>query len=253
MSSLSVKIYKYYCFVIFNIAKIVYRLKNRECMSHQYDKYSVMPNILTSDECKTLIEISENNDAINEDNLLLAESKLQKLILSFKNNSLVYWAFPKDVLETYKHIPSPYYKIDLIKTIVNRMFNTFEKLMHSHICIEAVELYSTRPVSEVKTYENAEFHKDGDFNHSLKCLIYLNDVKELSDGPLIVKDSKGAINELYAPAGSGVIFQASNLDHKGFPPVNQRYCLNIKIYPSVFYSSTRIKKNINILSRLIWI
>lgn len=220
--------------LLYKVASIwgstIYFFAKISCTKNGARNFYLKENLISESECKQLISLIEDNDGINQGHL----ERNKKTSYMLRNNSIYYYDFPESVLTEYKFIP---YAIqnELTNRIVLRLIPDLEDFLGTRVAIEAVDLYKT--VKNIKfSHVNSKSHLDGDHRSSAKLLIYLNDIQKTGDGPLVMIENN-AEKELYGDSGSGVFFYASREYHKGISPVdNDRYCLNIKFYPTLINS-----------------
>jgi len=205
--------------------------------------FVVVNDLLSKDDCNLLIDIIDRETpstvehTINFKNL----SYFEWLWITLKSNSLYYYDFPEKHFSDYKFIYNAYYSHPEVRLIVDQIVAKIKDTLGFNFRIDVIDLYKTN-IIDTMNHENSKYHLDGEHKSSARVLIYLNDVLSKHDGPLCIKDSEEKV--ILGESGTGVFFFPARDMHKGLPPLSiPRYCLNLKMYPSILSSRCSVKTN----------
>ena len=158
-------------------------------------------------------------------------------LCDYLRNRVYWYDYKPEILESYDYLRCP---PELAYTISDRALKFLQSRLKQIYTVDTIEMYRTR--SDGTHMFNSNWHVDGDCNASIRCLLYLSDVTNLNDGPLLLQTDGDNVFTFLGNAGDACFFRNSRILHKGAHTQKDRLCLNIKFRPAIF--NTRIKRRV---------
>jgi hypothetical protein len=220
-------------------------LFRRSLLARRASAFRIERNLVEKDVCEELIEIIKTTEPWTSEGIFNPPDEKSRFLAAIRLNSVFYFSFPHKVLVDYRYVKAPL-NHPRVRDVCERLLVKLEELLGSNLILESVELYATHASGG---HENSRWHIDGDHRTSARLLVYLSDVIDDDDGPLVIRDEYGTDQKIFLSAGSGVFFYASREFHMGLSPRRSaRYCLNVKVYPSI--GRTRIRRGACFVNRM---
>lgn len=183
----------------------------------------ILEDLLSPNEVMQLA--SEFRQNISEGNILSTtdlyypEQKsglIRRVLDKFCRNVVVYYRFPRKWFIESLFVKEPLRNMPISREIYqNSILPIVSSIIGSPVELYRTFAYLTRNINGEETVNSQSgWHRDGDFDGSVKVIIYLNDV-DRENGPFeYISKKSGVETSVRSKAGTTIIFNSRRLTHR---------------------------------------